>query len=101
MHNDAARLDAEVVVRNLTGDKMPTAFPSRRAWLHFVVRDRNGKIVFEGGALNPDGSIQGMTTMRTRRVSNLITGGLIAVMKGDRVQYSVALGQAEGPFKTQ
>jgi hypothetical protein len=28
-------------------------------WLHFVVRDANQKIVFESGALNPDGSIQG------------------------------------------
>jgi hypothetical protein len=28
-------------------------------WLHFVVRDRNGRNVFESGALNPDGSIVG------------------------------------------
>jgi hypothetical protein len=53
------RLNAEVVVRNLTGHKLPTAFPSRRAWLHFVVRDRDGKTIFESGALNPDGSIAG------------------------------------------
>lgn len=56
---DAAALYAVVLVKNLTGHKMPTAFPSRRAWLHFVVRDRNGKTVFESGALNPDGSIVG------------------------------------------
>jgi hypothetical protein len=54
-----AQLRAEVLVENLTGHKLPTAFPSRRAWLHFVVRDRNGTTVFESGALNPDGSIQG------------------------------------------
>jgi len=52
-------LNAEVFVENLSGHKLPTAFPSRRAWLHFRVQDRNGKTVFESGALNPDGSIQG------------------------------------------
>ena len=53
------KLRAEVVVRNLTGHKLPTAYPSRRAWIHFVVRDRDGKVVFESGALNADGSITG------------------------------------------
>ncbi len=56
---DSGRLTADVLVKNLTGHKLPTAFPSRRAWLHFVVRDHTGKIIFESGALNPDGSIQG------------------------------------------
>lgn len=37
----------------------PTAFPARRAWLHSGVRGQNGQIVFESGALNPDGSIVG------------------------------------------
>lgn len=49
----------EVFVENLTGHKLPTAYPSRRAWLHVAIRDRNGKTLFESGALNPDGSIQG------------------------------------------
>ena len=53
------RLNAEVFVENLTGHKLPTAFPSRRAWLHFQVLDRDGRSVFESGKLNPDGSIQG------------------------------------------
>ena len=53
------RLQADVFVENLTGHKLPTAYPSRRAWLHVVVRDRNGRAVFESGALNPDGSIAG------------------------------------------
>lgn len=55
----SGRLDAQVFVQNLTGHKFPTAFPSRRAWLHFVVRDRNGRTVFESGALHADGSIEG------------------------------------------
>jgi hypothetical protein len=53
------KLDADIFVENLTGHKLPTAFPSRRAWLHVVVRDHNGETVFQSGALNPDGSIKG------------------------------------------
>jgi hypothetical protein len=52
-------LDADLSVENLGGHKLPTAYPARRAWLHVTVRDRNGKTVFESGALNPNGSIQG------------------------------------------
>ena len=52
-------LAVDVHVENLGGHKLPTAYPSRRAWLHFVVRDGNGRVVFESGALNPDGSIVG------------------------------------------
>ncbi|HXM95183.1 MAG TPA: hypothetical protein VOA64_13180 [Candidatus Dormibacteraeota bacterium] len=55
----SSQLQVDVFVENLTGHKLPTAYPSRRAWLHMVVRDRNGRTVFESGALNSDGSIQG------------------------------------------
>ena len=48
-----------VKVENLTGHKLPTAYPSRRAWLHITVRDNSGHTIFESGALNPDGSIVG------------------------------------------
>jgi hypothetical protein len=53
------KLHAEVLVENLTGHKLPTAYPSRRAWLHVIIRDHSGRIVFESGGLNPDGSIKG------------------------------------------
>jgi len=53
------KLRVDVFVENLTGHKLPTAYPSRRAWLHVVIHDRNGRTVFESGALNQDGSIQG------------------------------------------
>jgi len=54
-----ARLEAAVELTNLAGHKLPTAYPSRRAWLHLTVKDRNGQTVFESGALKPDGSIAG------------------------------------------
>lgn len=49
----------DVLTENLTGHKLPTAYPSRRAWLHVTVRDSKGQLVFESGALNNDGSIRG------------------------------------------
>jgi hypothetical protein len=52
-------LRAGVVVENLGGHKLPTAYPSRRAWLHVAVRDGAGRIVFESGVVNADGSVQG------------------------------------------
>jgi len=55
----AGRLQGEISVSNLSGHKFPTAYPSRRAWLHITVRDSNNRVVFESGALNPNGSIQG------------------------------------------
>jgi len=52
-------LRAEVAVKNLAGHKLPTAYPSRRAWIHLTVLDRHGDPVFESGRMNPDGSIIG------------------------------------------
>lgn len=53
------KLTADVLVENLGGHKLPTAYPSRRVWLHIQVKDRTGRVVFESGALHPDGSIAG------------------------------------------
>jgi hypothetical protein len=53
------QLDATIVVRNLTGHKLPTGYPSRRAWLHVTVRDGAGRVLFESGAVTAEGSIRG------------------------------------------
>lgn len=53
------RLEIDIDVENLAGHKFPTAYPSRRAWLHVVVTDSAGRIVFESGALSADGRIAG------------------------------------------
>jgi len=55
----ASRLHATVSVTNLTGHKLPTAYPSRRTWISFQVFNTNGAALFASGRLNPDGSIQG------------------------------------------
>ena len=51
---DAASVDGDTLLADLniaiaTGHKFPSAHPSRRAWLHVVVTDANGKAVFESG----------------------------------------------------
>ncbi|HNR38577.1 MAG TPA: hypothetical protein PKN61_06050, partial [Acidobacteriota bacterium] len=56
---DNGCLVADVEVVNRAGHKLPTAYPSRRAWLHVAVRDRSGAVVFESGAVSPDGRIAG------------------------------------------
>lgn len=63
LHLNAAweegRLVADVNVQNLAGHKFPTAYPSRRAWLHVTVRDARGRTVFESGAFQPSGRVAG------------------------------------------
>jgi hypothetical protein len=53
------RLEVDVQVQNMTGHKLPTAYPSRRAWLHLTVRDRDDDTFFSSGAIEPTGLIQG------------------------------------------
>jgi hypothetical protein len=54
-----SHLGVTVVIQSLAGHKFPTGFPARRAWLHFTVQDAGEGVVFESGAVNPDGSIVG------------------------------------------
>ena len=56
---DDAALVIDVEARNLAGHKLPTADPSRRAWLHLRVRNQDGATLFESGAMQADGSIMG------------------------------------------
>ena len=61
---DSARRDGDtlefgVTVESLSGHKLPTAYPSRRAWLHVTVSDSSGATLFESGSLRADGSIAG------------------------------------------
>jgi len=59
LSSDGSTLTTEAVVRTMTGHKFPTAYPSRRAWIHLTVQDASGNVIFESGAMNPDGSIAG------------------------------------------
>lgn len=63
---EGTRIVVEVAVENLAGHKLPSAYPSRRAWLHFIVRDPTGRIYFESGKLQPTGAIEGNDNDRDR-----------------------------------
>lgn len=53
--NDTLSLDVRIT--NKTGHKLPTAYPSRRMWLHVTVSDATGQAVFESGAPDAEGHI--------------------------------------------
>jgi len=55
----AGKLTVDVDVKNLAGHKFPTGYPARRTWLHFTVRDGDGRAVFESGAVTDTGLIRG------------------------------------------
>jgi len=57
---EGGTLQFTVHVANTTGHKLPTAFPSRRVYLHAVVRDSEEAIVFESGAMTENGRIVGV-----------------------------------------
>ena len=48
----AGTLAFDVDIRNLTGHKLPTGYPSRRLWLHATVKNERGEAVFESGAFS-------------------------------------------------
>ena len=54
---DGDRLTVPVTVRNLAGHKFPSAHPTRRAWIRFVVRDRQGEVLFASGSFDRRGRL--------------------------------------------
>jgi hypothetical protein len=56
---DGSNLVVDVSIATSVGHKFPTGFPSRRAWIHLVVQDAEGQMVFESGGVAGDGSIVG------------------------------------------
>ena len=55
------KLSMDVKITNLTGHKLPSGYHSRRAYLHVLVTDAQGKVVYENGLIRPDGSIAGVS----------------------------------------
>ncbi len=57
------QLEVNLRVSNLSGHKFPTGYPSRRAYIHFLVRKvADNAIVFESGVEGNNGSISGVAT---------------------------------------
>ena len=55
----AERVAFDIAIESLTGHKLPTAYPSRRVWLHVTVTTADGDVLFESGAVRANGSIVG------------------------------------------
>jgi len=87
-----------LIVENLAGHKLPTAYPSRRAWLHVVVKDASGVTIFESGALDSAGRIVGNDndadgTRFEPHHAMLATPGEVQI-------YEAVLGDAQGRVTT-
>lgn len=54
---DDDRLSFDVETTNHAGHKIPSAYPSRRSWLHVTVKDVGGNVVFESGRPDARGYI--------------------------------------------
>ena len=91
-------LTSTVVVENQAGHKFPTSFPSRRAWLHIRVTDSAGKILFESGGANPDGSIVGNANDEDPQA---VEPHYEAIVQPGQVQiYEAVLQDSEGDVTT-
>ncbi len=54
-------LEVRVAIKNKTGHKFPTGYPSRRAWLDLKISDNQSNVVFESGAWDDSaGDIAGL-----------------------------------------
>lgn len=92
------RAQFEIAITNLAGHKLPTAYPSRRVWLHVSIRDAANAVVFESGALRPNGAIDGNDNDSdgARYEPHYRT-----VQRSDQVQiYEAILADAEGAVTT-
>ena len=49
----------EVHLENLAGHKFPSGYPSRRAFVEFLVIQDNGDTLFQSGVLQPDYEVAG------------------------------------------
>lgn len=95
---DGSDLAASLAITSMTGHKFPTGFPSRRAWIHLVVRDASGQVVFESGAAQPDGSIVGNDNDADPASYE---PHYLMIDAGDQVQiYEPIMGNTEGEVTT-
>ncbi len=91
------KLNVPIVVRNLSGHKLPTAYPSRRVWIQFLVTDKKGKSVFASGIHNANGEL---IDSKGKVLDSELAGGPVnehkpLIERQDQVQvYETIMGDA-------
>jgi hypothetical protein len=98
VRREGSQLEVDVKVTNLAGHKLPSGFPSRRAWIHFVIRDDNGSVIFESGGYNSQGFINGNQNDET---PELYEPHYTLIQAPDQVQiYEAIMQDTEGRVTT-
>jgi hypothetical protein len=88
-----------VSVRNLSGHKLPTAYPSRRVWILLTVADGGGKIVFSSGQYNSKGELVDSAgkVLASERAGGPVNQHNLVITRPGQVQvYETIMGDAEG-----
>lgn len=52
---NANEIQIDLTLKNKTGHKLPTGFPSRRMWIHFYAINETGDTIFESGKFDSQG----------------------------------------------
>lgn len=93
------RLTADLRIKNLAGHKFPSGFPSRRAWIRFVIEDSSGQIVFESGGFDALGKI---THNNGDQDPTRFEPHYLAVVQPEQVQiYESIMADANGEITTE
>ena len=80
-------------LRNLAGHKFPSGYPSRRAFIEFVVLEEDGDTLFQSGVLDNTYEVKGMDDHYEPHYD--------VIRSGDQVQiYELVNGDINGQFST-
>ncbi len=99
VRRDGGALSFEVAVVNRTGHKLPTAHPTRRAWLRVEVKDADGAVVFRSGTTDAAGRIVGADgePLRSERLDGPIEPHRDVIRSADEVQiWQAVMADADG-----
>jgi hypothetical protein len=93
------RLEVVVSIDNLTGHKLPTAYPSRRMWVCLEVTHASGEVVFASGRFDQRGRILDARgqVLPSEEVGGPAAPHYAAITSPDQVQiYESVMEDAEG-----